>query len=104
MHFSMTSTISKDTMLSASIDAQIYLYRSFNHEKTNNMSTHLPSNTKYKYELVLYNITYTTRRFAFILVNCSLMLTQFFLNFSNSIFTCNIRVSGPLTFYLYPIF
>ena len=99
----MAFTISKGTMLSTSIDAQIYLCRSFNHEKTNNTSTHLPSNKKHTYKFVLYNITCTIRRSILILVNCSLMLSQFLLNFSSSILTCNIQASGPLTFYLYPI-
>ena len=99
----MIFTISKYTVLLISIDAQMYLCRSFNHEMINNTSIHLPNNAKHKYELVLYNITCTTRKSALILINCSLILTQFFLNFSNSILTCNIRAFGSLTFYPYPI-
>ena len=99
----MTSTISKGTIFFASIDAQIYFCKNFNHEKTNNTSTHLLSNAKHKYKFVLYNTTCTIRRSILILVNCSLTLTQFLLNFSSSILTCNIRAFGPLTSYLYPV-
>ena len=65
----MIFMISKYTMLLVSIDAQMYFFMSFNHEKTNNTSTQLPNNTKHKYELVLYNTTYTLRRSVLILIN-----------------------------------
>ena len=98
----MACTILKSTVLSASIDTQIYLCRSFNYEK-NNTNTHLSSNAKYKYELVLYNTTCTTHRSALILINYFLMLTQFLLNFLSLIFICNIWAFESLTFYLYSI-
>ena len=68
----MTSMISKDTALSISIDTQMYLCRSFNYKKTNNTSTHLPSNAKHKYEPIHYSTTCTTRRSALTLVNCQI--------------------------------
>ena len=85
----MTSTISKGIALSTSIDAQMYLCRSSNHKKINNLRLILLAIQSINMSLCfIIQLALPADLLWFCLIARSLMLTYFFLNFSSSILTC----------------